>query len=227
MEGRIRTTGKIIGPILQWMGPPIRVVQNGEWIFFESSWPPAVLKLSQKAVGGKLSRELCISADVARYIKQSDVVEISDDYVLTINGITRIRLYEDKCEPLRPPQFEPYAVAAVSKYHFDTMMERLLRIRPHDIEVSADEKRITMKAYRGEALAEATIPATVRRPLEPLEPIYVKDEFFRGVKALPLAGKVEIALGGEPAKAAGEVRYKASVVQIRAVGEGEYTAWWV
>ena len=226
MEGKIKTIGKIIGPVLQWMGPPIRITQEGEWTVFESRWPPMRYKLPQRAVGGKLSRELCIGADVARYVKQSDVIEIADDYTLTINGITRIRLYEDKCEPLQPPRFEPLAVATVGKYQFDAVVEKLMRTRPHDIEVSAGERGIVLRATRFEEVAEATLPATVKLPLEPA---YVKAEVFKAVKSLPLVGRVEIALGGEPAKAeaAGEVKYKTSAVQIRAVGEVEYTAWWV
>ena len=60
---------------------------------------------------------------------------------------------------------------------------------------------------------------------QPLEPTYVRAEAFRAVKSLPLVGRVEIALGGEPAKAAGEVKYKTSAVQIRTVGEIRHAAW--
>ncbi|AFA39403.1 hypothetical protein Pogu_1376 [Pyrobaculum oguniense TE7] len=54
-------------------------------------------------------------------------------------------------------------------------------------------------------------------------------EIFRAVRDAPLVGRVEIKLGGEPVKAeaTGHVRYKVSAVVIRAVGEVEYTVWWV
>ena len=52
--------------------------------------------------------------------------------------------------------------------------------------------------------------------------ITLGDEWFKPHRPR----RAEIALGGEPAKAAGEVKYKASAVQIRAVGEIRHAAWW-
>ena len=87
--------------------------------------------------------------------------------------------------------------------------------------MSAGERGIVLKISRLEATAEAALTATVKRPLEPA---YVRAEAFKAAKDLPLAGCVEIALGGEPAKAeaTGEVKHCVSVVRIRAVGEIEY-----
>lgn len=59
-----------------------------------------------------------------------------------------------------------------------------------------------------------------------LEPAYVDANIFRAVRDAPAVGRVKIKLGGEPAKAAGYVHYKVSVMMIRAVGEIEYTVWW-
>ncbi|AFA38615.1 hypothetical protein Pogu_0588 [Pyrobaculum oguniense TE7] len=224
MVGKIKTIGKIIGPILKWMGPPVRVYQTGEWTFFESHVSPTLVKMSQRAVSGKLGRELCFSSNAARYIKASDVVEITEDYHLVVNGITRIRLVEDACKPVEVPQFEPLAVSTLPKAQFDAAVERLLRARPFGVEVSAGERGIVLRAS-GRDEAEAAFAAAVRQPLEPA---YVDADIFKAVRDAPLVGRVEIRLGGEPVKAeaAGRVRYKVSVIMIRAVGEVEYTVWW-
>ena len=201
--------------------PPIRIAQEGGWTVFEGEMQ---LKVSPKYASGKLTREMCISDHIAKYVKPSDIVEITDDYLMVINGVTKFKLHEDKCTPLSPPQFEPYAIATLSKYQFDDLVEKMARIRPTWVMVSVDGGKIALEAARFEEKAEAAIPATVKAPLEPT---YVEFKLFKAVKSVPLASRVEIAVGGEPVKieATGEVKYKASTVLIRAIGDVEYVAW--